>query len=359
MAVRHKLLILDDEQDILDLFRELLSRLPGEPEIHTANNGARALALLESEPFHLLLADLKMPNIDGFQVLTVARKKYPTLKTVVISGLVDDQTRSRAYSLGIDLFLEKPKSNKEINLFVDCIEALLNREEVSGFRGVQSKGLSDIVQMECLSKNSSILKIINGPLEGRIWIHDGEIIDAAVGETTGEAAFKKIFGWKSGHFENLPGDPSRPRTIHNSYQGLLLDTAQSSDESEGGTPAPGEPGAAPASPTGSLGAIARIKGVEFVVSSEAADPKKLEHWGAENPEKAAVWCQKTLQGFRALGEKLKVGPPRQVILLGNRNSAAMVTNASATKDLCVGFHRSLTTDEIREAMKEATVSWAS
>ncbi|MBI5774877.1 MAG: response regulator [Verrucomicrobia bacterium] len=343
MPARHKLLILDDEQDILDLFREFLTRLPGEPEIHTAINGARALALLESEPFSLLLTDLKMPNIDGFQVLTIARKKYPGLKTVVISGLGDEQTRSRAYSLGIDLFLEKPKSNKEINLFVDCIEALLNREEVGGFRGIQSKGISDIVQMECLSKNSTVLKIINGPMEGKIWIHDGDIMDAAVGELTGEAAFKKIFGWKSGHFENLPGDPARPRTIHNSYQGLLLDSAQSADESEGGEAPPAEAGAPAAPPATPLAAIARIKGVEFVVSMDTADAKKFDHWGAENPEKAAAWCQKTMQGFRALGEQLKAGPLNQLIAMGSQNNAAMISNASATKDLCVGFHRSLTT----------------
>src|SRR2546428_6477075 len=46
-----KILILDDDADLLDAYRELLSRLPSRPEVHTANSAARAFALLESEPF--------------------------------------------------------------------------------------------------------------------------------------------------------------------------------------------------------------------------------------------------------------------------------------------------------------------
>ena len=65
MPARQKILILDDEHDILEIYQEILARLPSQPEIHTADNGARALALLESEPFNLLLVDLRMPSMDG------------------------------------------------------------------------------------------------------------------------------------------------------------------------------------------------------------------------------------------------------------------------------------------------------
>ena len=203
MAERHKVLILDDEQDLLDLYRDLLSKLPSQPEVFTANSGARALALLNAEKFSMLLTDLNMPGMDGFQVLTIVRRRFPSLRTVVMTSMVDEQIRARAYAMGIDLYLEKPNEKTDVQLFVDCIESLLEREEVGGFRGVQSKSLVDLIQLECLSQSSSVLKITNKSVEARVWIQDGDVIDAQVGELTGEAAFKSIMSWKTGNFETI------------------------------------------------------------------------------------------------------------------------------------------------------------
>jgi CheY-like chemotaxis protein len=118
MNARQKILILDDEHDILEIYQEILARLPSQPEIHTADNGARAIALLESEPFNLLLVDLRMPVMDGFQVLAIVRRKFPALRVVVMTAAEDEQFRARAYAMGIDLYIEKPKTGKEIINFV-------------------------------------------------------------------------------------------------------------------------------------------------------------------------------------------------------------------------------------------------
>src|SRR5438552_11301017 len=144
MEARHKVLIVDDDADWLDVCREMLSQLPSKPEIRTVGAGARAIALLESEPFRLLICDLKMPKMDGLQVLSIVRRKYPQLRTVVLTSLMDEQFRSRVYALGVDLFWQKPSSEPEINMFLECLESLLGRETEVGFRGVQSKSLVDI-----------------------------------------------------------------------------------------------------------------------------------------------------------------------------------------------------------------------
>ena len=59
------------------MYREVLSQLPSRPEIHTSNSGARAIALLESEAFTMLISDLRMPKMDGLQVLSIVRRKFP------------------------------------------------------------------------------------------------------------------------------------------------------------------------------------------------------------------------------------------------------------------------------------------
>src|SRR5665647_670308 len=110
MDTRPKILLAYDDLDLLDMYREMLAQLPSQPEIHTAESGARVIAMLEAEPFQLLICDLKMPKMDGLQVLAIVRRKYPHLRTVAMTAELDEQFRSRAYALGVDLFWHKPGS---------------------------------------------------------------------------------------------------------------------------------------------------------------------------------------------------------------------------------------------------------
>jgi hypothetical protein len=85
----------------------------------------------------------------------------------VLTAIREEQFRSRAYALGVDQYWIKPESDQELGLFMESIESLISREANGGFRGVQSKSLVDIIQLECLSQNSCVLKITNGAAEGR------------------------------------------------------------------------------------------------------------------------------------------------------------------------------------------------
>ncbi len=349
MAARQKILILDDEHDILEIYQEILARLPSQPEIHTADNGARAIALLESEPFNLLLVDLRMPTMDGFQVLAIVRRKFPTLRVVVMTAAEDEQFRARSYAMGIDLYMEKPKTGKEIINFVDCIESMLEKEDAGGFRGVQSKTLVDIIQLECLTQSSAILKISSGTGEGRIWIQRGEIIDAATGEFLGKEAFLEMLSWKSGSFEILPNDVPRPRTIFSSYENLLMETAQTLDESKAEEVVGEE--------SNSLASFSRYKGVQFVIAVEGSDKTKCEHWAAENPEQLASWIHHTTRAMRILGDRLEAGHLEQIEALGPHRHVASLS--SDDQDLGVGFTRSAALPYIRETMKQIEAKWAS
>src|SRR3954463_15918991 len=237
------------------------------PEVRIALTGSRALSMLESEKYSLLILDLHMPKMDGMQVLSIARRKYPELRLVILTAIRDEQFRTRAYAMGVDQYWIKPESDQEMGLFMESIESLLSRESNGGFRGVQSKSLVDIIQLECLSQSSTVLKITNGMAEGRIWILNGEVVDAETGDLTAEPAFERILSWKTGSFEILPGDASRARAIFTSYQGLLLNTAQALDEAASQkiiVPETGEAAPMLNSPN-FLAAVSQLPGVEFVL----------------------------------------------------------------------------------------------
>jgi CheY-like chemotaxis protein len=375
MTKKLKILLLDDDQDILDLYKEMLGSLPSEPEIQTATSGARAIALLEAEPFNLLISDLKMPKMDGLQLLTIVRKRFPTLRTVVMSALNDQQFKDRAYSMGIDQFLEKPRTGKEINYFCECIEGLLTKgESTGGFRGVQSKSLMDIIQLECLSQSSSVLKITTGPVEGKIWIDNGEVIDAAAADVIGEEAFRLIASWKGGNFEILPPESGRKRTIHNSYQALLLETAQAMDEANRGAPTVSHDTAPPfridSAPSNlppteheaetadsKLFDSSRLPGIEFIVAVNRARPRPPAAWGLENPEQVGDWVDSTVSSFRRIGEKFQWGDLKSIEGRGLHGNIAITTHNDHS--ICAGWERSLAWSQVREGMKKILTRWIS
>ena len=73
-------------------------------------------------------------------------------------------------------------------MFLECLESLLGRDPNGGFRGVQSKSLMDIIQMECLSLSSTVLRVTRGSLVGKIWIVGGELIHAEAEGAVGESS---------------------------------------------------------------------------------------------------------------------------------------------------------------------------
>lgn len=357
MSAPPKLLLLDDDRDLLELYRETLSRLPSRPEIHTANTGARAIAMLSSEPFAMLLCDLKMPAMDGLQVVAIVRRKFPQLRTVVMTASTDEQFRVRAYAMGIDLYLEKPNTPQSTQLFMDCIESLLEQEAQAGFRGVQSKSLIDIIQLECLGQSSSVLRITNGLQEGRIWLNNGMIIDAMAGELNGVRAFHRILSWKTGNFEILPADPGHQPVIQKSWQSLLLETAQALDESGAQDSGALEGETASAPRADSAAALARYQGVDSVLILASDSGKPLDQWGIEDPDTTSAWVHQTMAAFNALGEELRIGRLKQIEAFGLHRHATLFARGQA--EYAVGFRPSLSPAAVREITHEIITRWAS
>jgi CheY-like chemotaxis protein len=356
IAAKHKILLLDDDPDVLNLYQQMLLQLPSEPDVHIATNGSSAMAMLDSEAFNLLVSDLNMPRMDGLQVLAIVRRKYPQLRTVVLTGVTDEQMRARAYAMGIDLFLEKPKSEKEYNFLTDCLESLLGSEQAGGFRGVQSKSLVDLIQLECLSGNSAILKITNGKLEGRIWIQNGDVIDAATHGIDGEDAFRRILSWRTGNFEIVPIDHERPRKIHTSYQGLLLDTAQALDEAQAG---PAEPEEVDVTDTQFFkqASLGRIQGVEFALKIPGELTGTIQKWGLNEPEPVVAWVRGVAARFQGLSPGFELGATENIEARGIHRILHVTMNEASM--LVVGMLPSATKEQVEESTRKVRERWGS
>ncbi|HEX9047636.1 MAG TPA: response regulator [Verrucomicrobiae bacterium] len=358
METRHKILLLDDDADWLALCRDTFAALASHPEILTANSAKRALSILESEKIRVLISDLKMPRMDGLQMLAIVRRRFPETRTVVLSGLEDEEYRSRAYALGVDLFWLKVEMQRNAPLFCECVEALLGQndpESDTGFRGVQSKSLMDIVQMECLSRSSTVLRITRGPLVAKLWIQDGELIDAECEGARGEAAFNRLLAWKAGTFENLPAEPGRERTINKPVNALLLESAQSLDEIA-------NPGAEPESIESNLHrktmwklALLTREGADFVVvtGSGSEEPEAL---GTQSTEAYAQWAKRATEIAARLGDRVEAGPLSHVA--GQNQDRKVVMLPRGDRSYLVGWPVDAA-ENLLEKSRKLVASWES
>jgi hypothetical protein len=170
----------------------------------------------------------------------------------------------------------------------------------------------------------------------------------ATGEVSGKEAFLEMLRWKAGNFRDSAIDYPRPRTIFSSYESLLMETAQSIDESaatETNNEAVG------------LAAFARYKGVQFAVAVELTDKKKFDQWGCENPDEMASWIHGTAEALHDLGERLEAGQLEDVEALGPQRHVAVLIGD--TEALGIGFTRSAVLPHIRETMKQIETKWVS
>jgi two-component system response regulator PilR (NtrC family) len=110
------LLIVDDEQS----YRQLLTLVFGSDGhiIHTAASGTEALQVLQKERVQVLISDVRLPDMDGIQVLRLAREAQPDIGVVMITAFATVETAREAFKLGADDFVQKPFDIEELKLIV-------------------------------------------------------------------------------------------------------------------------------------------------------------------------------------------------------------------------------------------------
>ncbi|HEX3798172.1 MAG TPA: response regulator [Verrucomicrobiae bacterium] len=228
-----KVLFVDDNLQFLEMIERLMGNWSqGEWQIFLAQNAGKALIILQEQAIDLAVIDVQMPVVDGIQFLALINRKYPAVQKVTLSAYADDASRAACLAHGAELFLEKPRDPSDLEIiFATLRELARHKPTISGFRGVlRQVSLQDVIQMECLNRNSSILQVNAGQWQGEIFIKDGSIIHAHAGDRNGEAGLNKILGLKGGEFNLRPFTEPPIQTIDGSWEFLLMEAARARDE---------------------------------------------------------------------------------------------------------------------------------
>ncbi len=116
-----KILVVEDQKEIRDLIAKYLEKEGY--DVVVASQGFEALEIFENQDIHLILLDVMMPGIDGFEVLTQIRK-ISEVPVIMLTAKQEEIDRLKGFNLGVDDYVVKPFSPREL---VKRVQVFLKR----------------------------------------------------------------------------------------------------------------------------------------------------------------------------------------------------------------------------------------
>jgi two-component system response regulator AtoC len=168
-----RVLIVDDEYQLLEAFKKKLSKEG--MEVFTASNGQEAIAIIKKETLDIGLFDIKLPDMDGVELLEKLREIQPTAEVIMLTGYASVDTAIRSMKLGAYDYLTKPVKLSELHTVIlkayekkqlkektIVLEEQLQRVEVHDKFIGESKEVNVVKKAISLVGNSNVTVLILG-----------------------------------------------------------------------------------------------------------------------------------------------------------------------------------------------------
>jgi uncharacterized protein (TIGR02266 family) len=208
--------------------------------VEVAPNGMDALAMCLRRPPDVLLTDIAMPHMDGWQLLRIlrARPSLAALPVVFVTSHLAETERLRGFQLGVDDYVTKPFSPAEMVARVDRLVARCDHGGAVGkktLRGNLSQvALPMVLSFLELERQTGVLLIVRPPRSARIWVAEGRPlrveVEGATRVTTAQRLFSYVLSWEGGQFEFARQDVMGEDELQTSMTALLLEQARLTDE---------------------------------------------------------------------------------------------------------------------------------
>jgi CheY-like chemotaxis protein len=211
--------------------RVVMHELP-ECRLLWARSVQEATQRAESLQIELFITDVGLPDGTGFDLLWKAAASHPDARAIVITATPLPEYEAHSAALGVLDFLEKPlklpKLIDRVRQALDLPEAINHNRD---FRAtLEHVTAADLIQLKCLGRATTLMQFQSEGRVGSVRFVDGDITHAECGELVGLDAFFEILGWGRGHVSERPFFGSASRSITGSWQALLMEAAQRTDE---------------------------------------------------------------------------------------------------------------------------------
>ncbi|MFQ5817058.1 MAG: DUF4388 domain-containing protein [Terriglobia bacterium] len=232
-----RILVVDDNPAVLDLLRKGMEQCG---EVIAATDGADALLKAIEEQPDLIVSDYQMPGLDGRQLYEKLRTRPQTkqIPFIFMASKSDIEERLRQFTDGVEDYIVKPFFVRDViarakkvadRLHLEKLQTTARRPGIIEGR-LEEMNVIDLFQSLEMGSKSCRLTLSNGNEKCEIFLENGQVYDAVLGDTAGDETVYKVVEWNEGTFEiDFSGKSDQRRTTR-STQGLLMEALRLLDE---------------------------------------------------------------------------------------------------------------------------------
>ena len=129
-----KILVVEDDRDIRELAEEIL-KAEGY-KVYTANNGLEGYKLFKYEDLDLIILDVMMPKMDGYQMAKLVRQRDEKIPIIMLTALEEVYDEIKGFETGVDDYITKPFS---FNILIKRVKAIIRRNEKEEEKNIEFK----------------------------------------------------------------------------------------------------------------------------------------------------------------------------------------------------------------------------
>ncbi len=240
-----RVLIVDDDPAQLRLLARVLSMRRRDLTVLTASHGGDAIEVLKSGPVDLVLTDLQMPDVNGFDLLAWILSNQPHVPAYSMTAYPDSEAMGRLSDLGSLECFTKPL---DIDMLLDRVSRVL----ADGARGhVSNIGLPSFLQLLEMERKTCTLTVESLGRTGYLYLSDGVLVAARTPEHEGEQAATSIVAWPNPVITILAGCAEVGTRITTPLGFIIMEGMRLADEAsrEAAAQGPHQSGAIAMSPT--------------------------------------------------------------------------------------------------------------
>lgn len=224
-----RVLIVDDDKSFLHSLIDGFKAYEDKFAIATAGDGLEAVATLKEQKISLVLTDLKMPRMDGFELVAHLSNNYPNIPIIVMTAFGTPQMEDNLRDMGTFQYIEKPID------FGVLVEKVIKGLEGPAKGFITGVSLSSFLQLLELDHKTCTLTIHAGNKKGSMFFRDGVLLDAKSENQQGSKAAYSIVTWKNVEIEIENICSIDKKNITETLGFILLEGCRREDEKDAET----------------------------------------------------------------------------------------------------------------------------